>query len=1154
MFQKKVTFFVLGVALISLLETGARAQENVPPPETTAEGTVTVESIAAMRALAEETKDLDASTRAQVLEIYDDALAQIRAADEWRAKTAEFDRLREAVPATLAEIEAQLAAPLPEPPNELPETVADMEALLRDAESAQKAAQAAFDEVAQELPRRAERRRTIPDLVIAAQSRRQEIQANLNTPGSGAENAYVGEAQKTLARARLQTVQAELKSYAQELASYEARGSLLTRRQELAKRTLSIAQKRFKAYQGATIEVRKAEAVAAMERARSALLAIGDQNPAIRVRAAALAERNAQLADFRTGAEGLVSKITVTLANLEERRAQNKKITDDMDRIVQRVNAAGLDEVVGVMLRRAKAELPDVSVIKSRIVDRKDEVVRQEIQRINLSEERLDLSDAALDVNSYIDSLSSRYSEAQRQEFVQALQTFFQDQRGLLDAAYIDTERYLDLLFDLNTEERQLLATTEVFTEYINKNILWIGGTDILNPEDFAQVIPALKWAANPSEWINTFPLLKRDVQKRWYAYFLGIMLITILMASRRRVKRQIYALGAIASKRRHTDYSQTLYTFFCTIVLALGFPVCFGATAWLLGGALQRLPVARAFAGGLWGVAFFLLLVEFVRAITIREGLAEAHFSWPRERIKPARRWLSLLEAGGLPFVFCSAFFTAQSNEAWQDGLGRVGLIAGLVAGACVGFMLVKVLYRPMDSVRRQSWPGDYGWTRFPLYILTAVIPMVLAVLAVGGYFYTATQLSSLLYLTNWLLILVLLMAGMARRWFLVTRRLVAVEQARKRRAAAKASEDSDAPEVDASEEAVDLVRVDAQTQRLIWSVAVTVLLVGCWFIWRSYVPALTNLDFEIYSISETYTVTADNEAGVPVDVTRTRQVPFRFSHFFLLGIVILGTVVTVRNLPGFLELLLLKRLAMGAGERYAVLSIIKYVIVGIGISIAFSVVGIGWSNLQWLIAALSLGLGFGLQEIFANFVSGVIILFERPVRLGDTVTVGQISGVVTRIRIRATTITDFERKELIVPNKEFITGQLVNWSLTDPILRVRVPVGIAYGSDTDKARRTLMKVARGLPAVLKDPAPQVLFLQFGESTLNFELRVFSPDVENFMLITDAAHTRIDKAFREAGIDIAIPQRDLHIRSGLDSVIEAIHRDAVKNTPGPKE
>jgi potassium efflux system protein len=182
-----------------------------------------------------------------------------------------------------------------------------------------------------------------------------------------------------------------------------------------------------------------------------------------------------------------------------------------------------------------------------------------------------------------------------------------------------------------------------------------------------------------------------------------------------------------------------------------------------------------------------------------------------------------------------------------------------------------------------------------------------------------------------------------------------------------------------------------------------------------------------------------------------------------------------------------------------------------------------------QWLAAAITVGIGFGLQEIFANFISGLIILFERPIRLGDIVTVGDISGNVSRINIRATTITDFDRREFIVPNKEFITGKLLNWTLTDPVTRVLVPVGIAYGSDVALAEKLLLKIAGENPHVMKDPPPRAIFWSFGDNSLEFRLYVHIPRRNIYLDMLHGLTTAIDREFRHANINIAFPQRDIH-------------------------
>jgi potassium efflux system protein len=202
------------------------------------------------------------------------------------------------------------------------------------------------------------------------------------------------------------------------------------------------------------------------------------------------------------------------------------------------------------------------------------------------------------------------------------------------------------------------------------------------------------------------------------------------------------------------------------------------------------------------------------------------------------------------------------------------------------------------------------------------------------------------------------------------------------------------------------------------------------------------------------------------------------------------------------------------------------------LGLLIAAGILGISWSKVQWLAAAFTIGLGFGLQEIFANFASGLLLLAERPIRVGDLVTVGEVHGRVMKIQMRATTIRDWKRKELLVPNKDLVTGKVVNWTLSDRVNRIDVPVGIAYGSDTELARKILKEIARDESRILDEPPPRAVFLGFGDSSLNLELRIFVATMDHWPIVITNVHTAIDKRFREAGIEIAFPQRDIHIRS----------------------
>ncbi|MCB1864722.1 MAG: mechanosensitive ion channel family protein [Chromatiales bacterium] len=229
------------------------------------------------------------------------------------------------------------------------------------------------------------------------------------------------------------------------------------------------------------------------------------------------------------------------------------------------------------------------------------------------------------------------------------------------------------------------------------------------------------------------------------------------------------------------------------------------------------------------------------------------------------------------------------------------------------------------------------------------------------------------------------------------------------------------------------------------------------------------------------------------------------------------------------------LKKTRLDRGAREATALSAGYLGAGVAALIALSVAGVSFTNVALIAGALSVGIGFGLQNIVNNFVSGLILLIERPIRTGDWIVVGSTEGYVKKIAIRSTQIQTFDRADVIVPNSELISGQVTNWMLRDSMGRVRAPVGVAYGSDTQLVKQTLLEVGRVHPEVITDgrvPEPTVIFVRFGDSTLDFELRCFIRNVDRRLAVLSDLNFAIDAAFRKAGIEIAFPQRDLHLRS----------------------
>lgn len=276
-----------------------------------------------------------------------------------------------------------------------------------------------------------------------------------------------------------------------------------------------------------------------------------------------------------------------------------------------------------------------------------------------------------------------------------------------------------------------------------------------------------------------------------------------------------------------------------------------------------------------------------------------------------------------------------------------------------------------------------------------------------------------------------------------------------------------------------------------------------------------------------------------VPIGGTK-----FTLSMLLYLIILLICLVYFSGRLKYWLVDRLLAHTSVDIGIRQAVGSILRYVIIAVGLVVILQTAGIDLSALTVLAGALGIGVGLGLQNVTSNFVSGLIILFERPIKVGDRVQVGGITGDVVQISPRATIVVSNDNIAIIVPNSEFVTSSVINWSYTDRDVRFNIPIGVSYNSDPQEIKKLLLEVAAEHGGVLKHPQPDVLFDSFGDSSLNFVLRVWTRDYTSRPgVIRSDLNYAISKKFKERGVEIPFPQRDLHIRSSAVDFAESPKR-----------
>ena len=259
------------------------------------------------------------------------------------------------------------------------------------------------------------------------------------------------------------------------------------------------------------------------------------------------------------------------------------------------------------------------------------------------------------------------------------------------------------------------------------------------------------------------------------------------------------------------------------------------------------------------------------------------------------------------------------------------------------------------------------------------------------------------------------------------------------------------------------------------------------------------------------------------------------------LLVFLFASVIIVERILQRLLIRRFLSKTRFQPSLQYGLSRILGYTLIAIGFYVAFQAVGFDLSSLAIVAASLGVGVGFGLQNIINNFVSGIIILAERPISIGDRIEVAGVAGRVTKIQLRSTTVVTNDNITMIVPNADFISNTVTNWSHGDPKVRIRVPVGVAYGSDLKLLQQLLLEAAGEHPKALRDPSPVVLFNEFGDNSLNFELGVWTQEMTAAPIhFTSEMNFIIEQKLRENDIEIPFPQRDLHVRSGLPAAAEA--------------
>ena len=818
---------------------------------------------------------------------------------------------------------------------------------------------------------------------------------------------------------------------------------------------------------------------------------------------------NAQLSQYlleQTEKTNTLTQDELRMRNVLDNLTQTQRTIDEQ------ISALQGTLVLSRIIQQQKQKLPtnlNIQGLSKQIADLR-------VQIFDITQKRNELYD--------IDAYISKIEQDENKSFTPAEKTqltnLLTERRKVGSDLIKSLNNQLNLAISLELTQQQITQISDQIQSKLDQQSFWVKSNNPINLDWFKKLPMSLKAQLDGIGKKLGFPTNFDNLPYLLTYVFILFVIGGLIFKFKESIKQRLAVINGEINTLRSDSQWHTPLALFYTALLSLSGTLWFLAACQLLGFFLVKNP--QEFWEWSLSMAGYWWFFSFVLAILRPNGILVRHFGFAKESAASLQDVTKRIIVSVVLLLNTSIFSNVMDTGLANDVLGEINTIVALLF--CI--VIIAPRFVRTEKSLNSSTTDQRDRTLLKIMrVLLQLVPVILIVLIALGYYYTALNLITHIINTYiawvvWSLVRHTIYRGVtvaSRR--LAYRRLQEKRQ-QKQQDSSDASASDDVVVITEQEEGLDLNEVRSQLLRFADLFIWTALFVIFYYVWSDLVTVVSYLrDITLWQQTST------TEAGV---VTETISL---FNLIVALIIVVI-TYILVRNIQGILEILLFSRVKLSQGTPYTITTLLTYILVAVGGAWAFSTLGMSWSKLQWLFAALSVGLGFGMQEIFANFVSGIILLFERPIRVGDTVTINGVTGTVAKIRIRAITMIDPDRKEVIVPNKSFVTGQVINWALSNTITRLVVSVGVAYGSDLDLVKRLLLQAAHEQPSVLKDPEPRALFLTFGASTLDHELRVYVGQVSERNDTLDALNRRVNELFAENNIDIAFNQLDIFIKN----------------------
>lgn len=1117
--QSTIPFLLLLFLIITLASTGVWAKSTVSGGgQKSATFEINNDTLKAKIEAINNREGIDEATKSKLLSIYQAAEDNLGNIEKFKAQTADFKLSIKQAPEQTKKLQKELEQALLKLPKQKLEDFSRIPVEeLEQRFILEKGKISNLDEQIKKLENELAVENSRPQLIreetLAAQQDLEAAQKKLELPASKTDAKLEVEARQIQLKTLIDSRIAELKMLDVEAISNPSRVELLKTRFQLLDSQKAALSPVVTQIEALSFDLRQQEAKQMQD-------ALSQAEKAVSGKHALIQESTRENIQYSRDLQDITAKIEQYSEQKTRVETQAGEIETDFKSAEKKISLAGLSPALGKILREQRRNLSIKDEFEQQSQTIQNETAVTSLEQFKVEDKLKRLRDVDAGLKDMMSRQVDQTLPVDQRMMIQAeLRVLLNNQKELLNKLSVAYATYLRTLGDFDFARQQMSSQAAKFAIYLDERLLWVPSSEPINLGYIAELYHSAQWLLSPFNWMAVIKDALKLVFHHLFLTLVAVLCFVGLQFGRNWAKRQLAAIGG-----KTDNFYYTLKALAYNLILVLPIPLIIRYIGWFLAGGSQVADFTKALGEGLQGAALPLFFLQFFYRLFAVEGLARKHFQWQKNSVNLLRTEIAWMRFVVVPGVFIISATGASKFSVHSDSIGRLALITIMIVMAVFASRVLKPSTGLLHDYIHKNPDGWTARLRYGWYFSVIFIPVVIIGFAVAGYYLSALELQQKLIITLRLIFLIIIIHALVFRWLTLVNRQLAITNARQKRKAAALTErhlaGSEDPVLPIDEQQIDIPKINAQTIKLLNVFIGFTLAVGFWMIWKNILPAFSFLDRIVLW-----------QHLVNVEHQESYQ-PITLTNLLLAGLYMFIAVVAIRNFSGVMELLVFRRLSIEAGGRYAVNQLAKYGLFAIGFITVANELGGSWSQVQWLVAALSVGLGFGLQEIFANMVSGIILLFERPIRVGDTVTIGSVTGKVSRIQMRATTLVDMDQKDLIVPNKTFITSQLINWTLSDAITRVVIPVGIAYGSDVELAHKVMLDTVRSTPMVLADPEPCVLLVGFGDSALNFSIRIFVSELSNRLPVAHDLHIRLEKALREHSIEIPFPQQDIHVRS----------------------